>query len=80
MKAGYEGLIFSSSERLGLIAGLRESMSRRNLSSRSDSSQKVEEKVCISFSSCQRPQKGLYSSIRHLNPILLAKDLHQVLN
>ena len=51
----------------------------KNLSSRSASSQKVEEKVCISFSLCLRPQKGLYSSIRHLKPILLARDLHEVL-
>ena len=54
-------------------------MSRRNPSSRSASSQKMEEKVCISFSSCSRPQKGLYSSIHHMKPILLANDLHQVL-
>ena len=54
-------------------------MSRRNPSSRSASSPKVEEKVCISFSSCPRPGKGLFSSSRHLKPISLAKDLRQVL-
>ena len=36
-------------------------------------------KVCVSFSSCSTPGKGLYSSSRHLKPISVAKDLHQVL-
>ena len=67
-------------ERLGLIAWLRESMSRRNPSSRSASSPKVEEKVCISFSSCSMPRKGLYRSSQHLKPISFAKDLHHVMN
>ena len=31
------------------------------------------------FSLCWRPRKGLYRSSRHLKPISLAKDLHQVL-
>ena len=54
-------------------------MSRRNPSSRSASSPKLEEKVGISFSSCSAPRRGLSRSSRHLNPISLAKDLHQVL-
>ena len=54
-------------------------MSRRNPSSRSASSPKVDEKVCIPFSSCSTPRKGLSRSSRHLKPIFLAKDLHQVL-
>ena len=53
-------------------------MSRRNLSSRSASSPKVEEKVCLSFSSCSTPGKGPYSSSHHLKPISLAKN-YQVL-
>ena len=73
----FEGLTFS--ERLGLVARLRESMSQRNSSSRSASSPKVEEKVCISFSSCSMPRRGLSSSSRHLKPTSLAKDLHQAL-
>ena len=56
-------------------------MSRKNPSSRSASSQKVEEKVCIFFSSCSMPKRGLSRSrsSRHLKPIFLAKYLHQVL-
>ena len=54
-------------------------MSRRNPSSRSASSPKVEEKVCISFSSCSTPRRGLSRSSRYLKPISLAKDLHQAL-
>ena len=53
-------------------------MSRRNPSSRS-ASPKVEEKVCISFSSCSTPRRGLFRSSRHLKPISLAKGLYQVL-
>ena len=68
------------SKRLGLIAWLRESMSRRNPFRRSASSPRVEEIICISFSSCSTPGKGLYSSSRHLKPMSLTKDLHQVLN
>ena len=64
---------------LGLIAWLRESMSRRNPSSRSASSPKVEKKVVISVSSCSAPMRGLSRSSRHLKPISLAKDLHQAL-
>ena len=67
------------SKRLGLIAWLREFMSRRNPSSRSASSPKVEEKVCISFSSCSTPRRGLSRSNRHLKFTSFAKDLHQVL-
>ena len=54
-------------------------MSRRNPSSRSASSPKVEEKVCISFSSCSTPSRGLSRSNRHLKFTSFAKDLHQVL-
>ena len=54
-------------------------MSPRNPSSRSASSPKVEEKVCISFSSCSTPRRGLTRSSRHLKPISLAKGLYQVL-
>ena len=66
-------------KRLGLIAWLRESMSRRNPSSRSASSPNVEEKTLLFFSSCWTPGKGLYISSRHFQPISLAKGLHQVL-
>ena len=71
MKAGVRRSDFVS-KRLGLIAWLRESMSRRNPSSRS-------EEVCISLSSWSMPRKGLCSSSRHLKPASLAKDLHQAL-
>ena len=54
-------------------------MSRRNPSSTSASSQNIEGKVCISFSLCLMPWKGLSRSSRPLKPISLAKDLHQVL-
>ena len=39
----------------------------------------MEEKVFISFSSCSMPRRGLSRSSRHLKPIPLAKDLHQVM-
>ena len=67
------------SKRLGWIAWLREYWSSRNWSSKSASSPKREEKVCISFSSCSTPRRGLSISSRHLKPLSLAKDLHQVL-
>ena len=54
-------------------------MSRRNPSSRSASSPKVEEKTLLFFSTCSMPRKGLYRSSRHLKPVSLAKDSHQVL-
>ena len=77
MKAGYECLIFS--KRLGLVAWLRESMSRRNPSSRSASSPKAEEKISLFFTSCSTPEKRLYNSSQHSKPISFAKDLHRVL-
>ena len=54
-------------------------MSRQNPSSRSASSPKLEGKVCISFSLCSMPWKGLSRSSRPSKPIYLAKDVHQVL-
>ena len=44
-------------------------MSRRNPSSRSASSQKVEEKVCFSFSSCWTPRKGLSRPCQYFKAI-----------
>ena len=58
---------------------LRKSMSRRNPSSRTASSPKVEEKTFLLLSSCSMPRRGLSRSSRHLKPISLAKDVHQVL-
>ena len=52
-------------------------MFRRNPSSRSASSPNVEEKVCISFSSCLMSRRGLSRSSRYLKPISLAKELRQ---
>ena len=46
------------SEPLGLIAWLRESMSRRNPSSRSASSPNVEEKLCSFPPYAGRPEKA----------------------
>ena len=54
-------------------------MSQRNPFSRSASSPIVEGKTLLFFSLCWTPRKGLYRSSRHLKPISLAKDLHQVL-
>ena len=54
-------------------------MSQRNPSSGSASSPNVEEKTLLFFSLCWTPRKGLYRSSRHLKPIFLAKNLHQVL-
>ena len=62
-----------------MIVWLRESMSRRNPSSRSASSPNVKEKTLLYFSVCWTPRKGLYRSSRHLKPISLAKTLHQKL-
>ena len=62
-----------------LMVWLHEFMSRRNPSSRSASSQKVEEKVCSSFSSCLTSRKALYGPSRYLKPISMGSDLHQVL-
>ena len=67
------------SKRLGLIAWLSESMSQSNPSCRSASSPKAEESTLLFFSSCSMPRKGLFRSSRHLKPISLAKDVHQVL-
>ena len=53
-------------------------MSRRNPSRRS-ASPKMEEKTLLFFSFCWTPRKGLYRSSRHLKPISLAENLHQVL-
>ena len=39
----------------------------------------MEEKTFLFFSLCSMPRKGLSRSSRHLKPISLAKDLHQVL-
>ena len=75
---GYESLIFFSRKTL-LMVWLREFMSRRNPSSRSASSQKVEEKVCSSFPSCLTSRKALYGPSRYLKPISMGSDLHQVL-
>ena len=78
MKSGVwrSGFFFN---RLGLIAWLCESMSRRNPSSRSASSPEVEELFLLFFSSCSMPRRGLSRSSRHWKPIYLTKDLHQVL-
>ena len=54
-------------------------MCRRNPSSRSASSPEVEEKTLLFFASCSMPRRGLSRSSRHLKPISLAKDLHQVM-
>ena len=58
---------------------LRVSMCRRNPSSKSASSPKVEEKTLLFFTSCSRLGKGLYRSSRHLKSISLDKDSHQAL-
>ena len=54
-------------------------MSRRNPASRSASSPKVEDETLLFFSWCWTPRKDLYRSSRHLKPISLTKNVHQVL-
>ena len=70
---------FSSCKRLKLIASLRESMFRKNQSSRSASSPNMEEKTLLFFYLCWTPRKGRYTSSRYLKSLSLAEHIHQVL-
>ena len=63
-------------KRLELIAWLRESMSRRNLSSGSVFSLNLEEKTFLFFSSCSTPRKGICRSSRHLKPIYPSPNIY----
>ena len=66
--------LWCSARRTGLIAWLRESMSRSYPSSRSAASQKVDEKVCFSFSSCWTARNGLYRPRQCFTAIFMDQD------